>query len=204
MLSLWQFATGTRTHVGHTLIESSLGWGNGGHGRRSVPEPNEDFVAIAAGHDHSLGLKSDGTIVAWGNNEYGQLDVPSPNSDFVAIAAGSWYGFSLGLKSDGSVVAWGDNGRWQCRLPEDNSNFVAIAAGTSRSLAIKGHPLAIGDVNCDGDINALDIEAFLVALFEPENYAGRYPDCDINLADINGDGSIDALDIEHFLNLLFP
>ena len=62
----------------------------------------------------------------------------------------------------------------------------------------------LGDLNCDGRINALDIEPFLVALFEPQSYAGQYPDCDINLADINVDGSIDALDIEHFLNLLFP
>ena len=61
----------------------------------------------------------------------------------------------------------------------------------------------VGDVNCDGVINALDIEPFLVALFEPNQYPGRYPDCDITLADINGDGSIDALDIEPFLWLLF-
>ena len=47
----------------------------------------------------------------------------------------------------------------------------------------------LGDLNCDGVIDALDIEPFLVALFEPESYGGQYPDCDINLADINGDGS---------------
>ncbi len=61
-----------------------------------------------------------------------------------------------------------------------------------------------GDLNCDGQINALDIEPFLVALFDPKEYPVRYPECDINLADINGDGSIDALDIEPFLDLLFP
>ncbi len=61
-----------------------------------------------------------------------------------------------------------------------------------------------GDVDGNGEINALDIEPFLVALFEPESYAAQYPDCDINLADINGDGSINALDIEGFLGLLFP
>ena len=59
-------------------------------------------------------------------------------------------------------------------------------------------------MNCDGDIDAFDIEPFLVALFEPDEYPIRYPDCDINLADINGDGSIDALDIEPLLGLLFP
>ena len=63
---------------------------------------------------------------------------------------------------------------------------------------------AFGDVNCDGTINALDIEPFLVALFEPGQYSARFPNCDIELADLNGDGAIDALDIEPFLGLLFP
>ena len=40
--------------------------------------------------------------------------------------------------------------------------------------------------------------------FEPDEYAIRYPDCDINNADINGDGTVDAFDIEPFLDLLFP
>ena len=60
-----------------------------------------------------------------------------------------------------------------------------------------------GDTNCDGQIDALDIEPFLVALFEPSEYPGRYPDCDMTLADINGDGRVDALDIEPLLGLLF-
>ena len=60
-----------------------------------------------------------------------------------------------------------------------------------------------GDLNCDGEINAFDIEPFLVALFDPDDYAIQYPDCNINNADTNGDGSIDAFDIESFLELLF-
>ena len=60
-----------------------------------------------------------------------------------------------------------------------------------------------GDLNCDCTVNALDIEPFLVALFDPGSYPGQYPECDINLADINGDGSINAGDIEPFISLLF-
>ena len=62
----------------------------------------------------------------------------------------------------------------------------------------------LGDLNCDGVLDAFDIEPFVLALFDPLEYAIQYPDCDINLADINGDGSIDAFDIEPFLDLLFP
>jgi len=58
--------------------------------------PNSDFVAIAAGWSHSLGVKADGSIVAWGYNGSGQTNLPAPNNGFVAIAAGN--GHSLGLK----------------------------------------------------------------------------------------------------------
>ena len=54
------------------------------------------------------------------------------------------------------------------------------------------------DMNCDGDINALDIEDFIDLLFN-----GAKP-CNTCTGDTNADGSIDALDIEGFLNLLFP
>ena len=60
-----------------------------------------------------------------------------------------------------------------------------------------------GDMNCDATVNALDIEPFLVALFDPANYVGRYPDCNILLADVNEDGAINAGDIEPFIELLF-
>jgi alpha-tubulin suppressor-like RCC1 family protein len=33
-------------------------------------------MAIAAGYDHSLALKQDGSVVAWGSNFYGLTDVP--------------------------------------------------------------------------------------------------------------------------------
>ena len=61
-----------------------------------------------------------------------------------------------------------------------------------------------GDLNCDGAVDALDIEPFIMALFDPESYPDQHPDCYIDRADINGDGYIDALDIEPFIALLFP
>ena len=69
-----------------------------GWGEQVVVEPSDlsDLVAVAGGGGHSLGLKSDGTIVAWGYNDSGQCDVPVPNADFVAVAGGRYH--SLGLK----------------------------------------------------------------------------------------------------------
>jgi hypothetical protein len=65
-------------------------------------------------------------------------------------------------------------------------------------------PFAVGDLNCDGTIDAFDIEPFITALVDPNAYPGMYPNCDIDLADINGDGAIDGFDIEPFINLLLP
>ncbi len=128
---------------------SIVAWGRETQGQCDVPVPNSDFVALAAGFQHSLGLKSDGTVVAWGWNTEGQCNVPvDNNSDFVAIEAG---GFSLGLKSDGSIVAWGDNYYGRCNVPAPNSGFVAIAAGANHGLGLKsdGSIVAWGD-NPDG------------------------------------------------------
>jgi hypothetical protein len=118
-----------------------VAWGEDLSGQCDVPEPNEDFVAVAAGggwelwplappgprYAHSLGLKSDGSIVAWGDSIYDMCNVPEPNADFVGVAAG--LNHSLGLKSDGTVVAWGCNRYGECDVPEPNADFVAVAAG---------------------------------------------------------------------------
>ncbi len=61
-----------------------------------------------------------------------------------------------------------------------------------------------GDLNCDGLIDAFDIEPFITALVDPNGYPGAYPNCDIELADINGDGTIDGFDIEPFIALILP
>ena len=59
-----------------------------------------------------------------------------------------------------------------------------------------------GDVNCDGSIDSLDIDPFVLALTNPSGYATTYPDCHINLADCNADGSINSLDIDPFVDAL--
>jgi len=52
---------------------SIVGWG-----LMVVVEPSalEDLAAVRAGDRHSLGRKSNGTVVAWGRNDYGQCAVP--------------------------------------------------------------------------------------------------------------------------------
>ena len=74
---------------------------------------------------------------------------------------------------------------------------------TGKVYLVAGNPPK-GDLNCDAAINAFDIEPFLAALFDPDEYRNNWPDCDINLADINHDDDVNAFDIEPFLEVLFP
>ncbi len=62
--------------------------------------------------------------------------------------------------------------------------------------------MLIGDVNCDGVVNAFDIDPFVLALTDPSAYAAAYPDCTYLAADCNGDGFVNAFDIDPFVSLL--
>ncbi len=62
--------------------------------------------------------------------------------------------------------------------------------------------LVPGDLNCDGAVNAFDIDPFVLALTAPDAYAATYPDCNILNADVNGDGVVNAFDIDPFVDLL--
>jgi hypothetical protein len=57
------------------------------------------------------------------------------------------------------------------------------------------------DMNCDGDINAFDIDPFLDLLFGPDPTPCDPAGC---TGDVNGDGVVDEFDIEPFLECLFP
>ena len=89
------------------------------------------FVEVAAGGQHTVARRSDGSVVAWGYNDYGQCNVPAlpAGLTYVEVAAGS--GHTVARRSDGSVVAWGDNGCGQCNVPAlpAGLTYVEIAAG---------------------------------------------------------------------------
>ena len=61
---------------------------------------------------------------------------------------------------------------------------------------------SLGDLNCDGQIDAFDIDPFVLALSDPVQYGLTYPDCSIENADCNGDGQVNAFDIDPFVELL--
>jgi len=95
--------------------------------KNAAQEPLNGFTAIAAGSNHSLGIRTGGAVWGWGYNAYGQLgdnttghkhtpvQVRTSATEFptgiTAIAAGHEH--SLALRQNGTVLAWGhgSNGR---------------------------------------------------------------------------------------------
>jgi len=99
-------------------------------------------VCIAAGGSHTVGLKTDGRVVAVGENKDGQCNV-SGWREIVAVSAGGSH--TVGLKSDGTVVAIGNNKDGQCNT-RGWSNIVAVSAGGSHTVGLKsdGTVVAVG------------------------------------------------------------
>ena len=178
--------------TGHTIALKADGtvwtWGenfNGQLGNNSTIESHipvqvngpdgigylSDIVAVAAGYQYSLALRSDGTVWAWGNNSNGELgDNTSTKrstpvqvrgvkgggylTEIIAIEAGKNH--TVALKSDGTVLAWGNNAYGQLGDATTTTRYapvyavkyisggyypfngaIAVAAGYSNSAAIK-------------------------------------------------------------------
>jgi alpha-tubulin suppressor-like RCC1 family protein len=102
-------------------------------------KPGTRFTAVAAGGEHSLAIKEDGTVLAWGRNISGESTVPPGLSNVVAVSAGgrSGTGFSIALRRDGTVSAWGDNSGGQTKVPTNLTGVIAISAGRDHCLALK-------------------------------------------------------------------
>ena len=88
---------------------------------------------LAAGYNHTVGLKADGTVVAAGSYSSGQYDV-SGWRDIVAVAAGIFH--TVGLKADGTVAAAGWNDDGQCDV-SGWRDIVAVAAGTEHTVGLR-------------------------------------------------------------------
>ena len=131
-----------------------------------VKVPNlVNVVSIAAGKEHSMALKQNGTVWTWGANDKGQLGIGSTINqsnpvavkkssseiltDIVAIAAGGQH--SLALQDNGTIWTWGHNNQGQLgngtMLTDEDINyiatpiasdekFIAIAAGENHSMAL--------------------------------------------------------------------
>ena len=131
---------------------------------RSVPAKIAGLtgvIAVAAGTNHSLALKSDGTVWAWGWNSSGQLGDGSGTNqsapvkvygltNAVAIAAGGVH--SLALRTDGSVMAWGGNLYGELGDGTNTNRLTPVFVWTATAIACgQYHSLAM---QADGSLTA--------------------------------------------------
>jgi len=167
-----------QARVTATLIQSHVvvSWGGNWHGqlgdgtttsrsRYGDIGAGDDVVQVAAGYDHGLAVRSDGTVWAWGDNRYGVLgggtttDPTTPVqvtglTGVTQVAAGSLFG--LALRSDGTVWAWGDNAHGELGRGTTSDHEVTPApviglTGVTRISAGDGFGLAL---RSDGTVRA--------------------------------------------------
>ncbi|WP_274654621.1 fibronectin type III domain-containing protein [Paenibacillus humicola] len=167
--TVWTWGDNRWGQLGDGRYSSSDGWEPSDIAGPVQVQDLRSVVAIAAGEDHSLALKSDGTVWAWGSNAYGQLGIGSRAtytsnipvqvqglSSVVAIAANGYH--NLAVKSDGTVWQWGftTGGEMYRFTPEEVQGLhsvSAVAAGYDHNLALKtdGTVWAWGD-NSSGQL----------------------------------------------------
>ena len=107
---------------------------------------NDDLAAIAAGDYYTIGLKSDGDVVARGDNSKGECKT-GDWTDIIAISAGARH--TVGLKPDGTVVAVGYNDEGQCNVG-DWTDIIAVSAGPNHTVGLKSDGTAVA-VGYNGD-----------------------------------------------------
>jgi hypothetical protein len=130
-------------------------------GQQCIIRPGQppELIMVAAGAMHTVGLKSDGTVVAVGDNEYGQCDVGNWTG-ITQTAAGVSH--TVGVKSNGTVVAAGSNTEGQC----DVGNWTGIiqvdtvgGAYTADSPMSIRYPHTVG-LKADGTVVAVGNNEF--------------------------------------------
>ncbi|MCL2680592.1 MAG: hypothetical protein FWF11_03865, partial [Coriobacteriia bacterium] len=118
-----------------------------------------NWTAVSAGWDHSLALRSDGTLWSWGDNQVAATGLGTTvgtqltpaqigtATDWTQISAGTQY--SLAIKSDGTLWSWGSHATGKTGLGAVTGNqgtpaqigtdadWATVSAGNGHSLAIK-------------------------------------------------------------------
>jgi alpha-tubulin suppressor-like RCC1 family protein len=134
---------------------------------------DNNWASVAVGQDHSLALKTDGTLWAWGKNVSGQVgdgtiinkNIPTQigtDNDwrFIASSGSVMTDHSIAIKTNNSMWGWGANGEGQLGIgsiinantptqvgTSMNWNFAAIGGAHSVATKIGGQLFAAGSNN---------------------------------------------------------
>jgi hypothetical protein len=153
----------------------------------------------------------DHVIVVWDNGDITPITTGRGTrmNDAGDISFSRWHqevsAWQTWLYLDGREWRITDDDVWNNPYEINNRGEIVISTDQIGERTI--HYLrrfATSDLNCDGAVDARDIEPFITALLDPVRYGAAYPACDRRLADVNDDGFVDVFDIEPFVNSLIP
>ena len=148
---------------------SLLTWGRNGFGhlgdntttQRNTPVTTfaggTTWKSVAGGWNHTLAIKTDGSLWVWGYNDFGQLGInafgnrSTPVTTFAGgnnwkSVAGGW-GTTGAIKTDGTLWLWGDNGGGRLGDNTTTGRYVPVttfAGGNNwKSVSMGFHTAAI-------------------------------------------------------------
>jgi alpha-tubulin suppressor-like RCC1 family protein len=162
-----------------------------------VPPTVGSSIAIAAGPQHHLAVRVNGTVAAWGvDNSAGQLTVPPTVTNATAVAVGETH--SLALQA-GRVIGWGANNVNQREPPAAvNNNLSAIASGLSHSIALKSNGTVIAWGNPNNNQVRINVPAGALA-----NVSAIAAGADHSLA-LRSNGTVVAWGMNNFGQITVP
>jgi len=94
-------------------------------------------IGIAAGYDHAVAMKTDGTVWAWGGNSSGQLGNGTTTGSLTPVQVGGMSGVTavaagqkdtVALKIDSTVWAWGYNFYGQLGNNSTTDSYIPVQA----------------------------------------------------------------------------
>ncbi len=99
----------------------------------AIQKIKKNTTTISTDSYRTVGIKSDGTVVATGENDDGECDVENWK-DIISVSTS--YDHTVGLKSDGTVVATGANDYGKCDV-ENWKDIISVYADTNKTVGLK-------------------------------------------------------------------
>ena len=168
----WKSVAGGSDHTVALKTDGTLwSWGNNSYGQLGVNDNTDrltpvttllggtNWKSVAGGSDHTVALKTDGTLWSWGINTSGQLGVNDTTdritpvttllggTDWKSIACGRLH--TVALKTDGTLWSWGYNNSGQLGVNDNTTritpvttllggnNWKSIACGSDHAISLK-------------------------------------------------------------------
>ena len=204
------------TMVGQTIAQALVTTASGGGHLPvfldlRVPPHVGSSTLIDFGQVQQGSLAED-TLLAWNAGDVGLWSQDGIAYLDYSLEASTGFTAPAGTFSDAAGGA--DNNH----IIEMDTSTVGVKNGTlmifsnapdepGREVILTGEVVSgtLGDLNCDGTVNSLDIDPFVLAMASAPgfgDYYVAYPACDPMLADCNSDGSVNSLDVDPFVELM--